>query len=188
MNTYPFQQVPMEYRDLCPELSAFTLSFHYEGHYRKYTETLNSLVEKNNLQNIPIERLVFSRDEEVRFNAGGYYNHSLYFSMLSKKKKTPSEKTANLIERSFGGMDAFVEKFKKAALGVKGSGYVWLCFDGNNLRIGTTANQNTPSLDRMRPLCCIDMWEHAYYLDYQNRKNEYIDAWLRLIDWDKIDI
>lgn len=185
-NIYPFEQCAFDYKDLCPELSAFTLSFHYEGHYRKYTENLNELVRKNNLQNIPLQRLLYSRNEEIRFNAGGYYNHSLYFEMLTREEKYPDEKTEKLIIKSFGSLDNMLEKIKKAALNIKGSGYVWLCYDGNNLRIGTTANQNTPSLDRMKPLFCIDMWEHAYYLDYQNRKSEYFDSWKKLIDWEKV--
>lgn len=188
MNVYPFEQIPLEYTDLCPELSTFTVSFHYEGHYRKYTETLNSLIQANpQYKNVPIERLVNCRDETLRFNAGGYYNHGIYFSGMTKGGRAPSENMRKMIEKNFGSMDEFFSRFRNGAMNIRGSGYVWLCLTGNCLKIGTTANQNTPAADRMRPLLCCDVWEHAYYLDYQNRKQEYIDAWFRVIDWKKAE-
>lgn len=188
MNTYPFSRVVLDYSDLSPELSTFTLSFHYEGHYKKYTDELNALIEKNpQLKCVPLEKLIFSRNDDIRFNAGGFYNHGIYFSRMAKGGKKPSEHMEKRISKAFGGIDGFYKQFKKAAMSIKGSGYAWLCCENGTLKIGTTVNQNTPSVDRLIPLICCDMWEHAYYLDYQNRKSEYIDAWFKLIDWEKAE-
>ena len=189
MYLYPFEPIELEYNSLAPEISEYTLCFHYNGHYKKYTERLNELVKDNpRLRTMPLEKLLGSMVEDIRFNAGGVYNHMLYFSGMTPCGSKMPEETERALSRCFGSCDEFFRRFGNTAEGLKGSGYVWLCMDRqHNLRIGTTVNQNTPDIDNLQPLLCCDVWEHAYYLDRQSCRKDYINAWFRLIDWEKVN-
>ena len=126
----------------------------------------------------------------IRNNAGGVYNHNLFFSLLSSKdtNSTPIGNLAEKIEKDFGSYENFKEKFKEAALSRFGSGYAWLVIDRNkNLKIITTANQNTPLELNLYPVLVIDVWEHAYYLKYNNRRNEYIDNFFSVLNFKKAE-
>ena len=189
MQVYPFEAVkpgdPME--SYSPAISAYTMAFHHEGIYGDHVKRLNELVSRNaGLKNVPLTRLTSSFNDDVRYHAGGVYNHWVYFSRLSSSEKKVPEVLQKRIDACFGSFDRLMERLLGTADDLRGAGYVWLCEDrSHRLRIGVTTQQNTPDLSAMNPLICCDVWEHAYYLDRQNRRREYLTAWSRLIDWEK---
>lgn len=185
-----------EYNGLEPQIDAQTVELHYSKHHLNYLEKLNELVKGTPLENQSIEEILISIDPENQaliYNAGGYYNHNLYWEILNKDSNSkPTGKIANLIQRDFGSLDNFKSQFKKAGANVLGSGWVWLILTGQeNLKIVSTNNQNNPLMpfESMKgyPLLNLDLWEHAYYLKYKNNKQEYIDNYFNLIDWEKIN-
>ena len=191
MQCLPFEAEKPAYSPggLSPQISEFTMTFHYEGIFLSYIDKLNALAEQYpRIKNVPLERLTGSGIEDVRYYAGAVYNHHLYFSRLTPEKKDIPENLAKRIAGSFGSFDGFARRFTEISVSFRGSGYTWLCEDmSGRLRIGVTNNQNTPEPDKMTPLLCCDLWEHAYYLDRQNRRGEYIKAWLGSADWEKAE-
>ena len=190
---YPFTlpPLPYDYEALEPEISARTLHFHHDKHFAAYVDKLNALLEANPaFQSWSLERLV--RDwsslpdtirQDIRNNAGGVFNHDLYFSTLAPGPvSTPQGALEGAIVRDFGELSALKAAMKTAALGQFGSGYAWLTADRDGgLSVCRTANQDVPF--PLTPLLCCDVWEHAYYLDWQNRRGDYFDAWWRRVDW-----
>ena len=194
--SFKMKGLSFNYSDLEPNLDAQTIETHYSKHHLGYLEKLNELIKGTDLEEKSIEEILTSLDSEKKAlinNAGGYYNHNLYWEVLTKEKeKTPTGKIAELINRDFGSFEAFKTQFKKAGLDVFGSGWVWLVLTENqNLKITTTVNQNNPLMsfetEKGYPLMNIDMWEHAYYLKYKNNKSDYIDNYFKRIDWDKVN-
>ncbi len=196
MNHYPFSLPPLPYgyEALLPELDERTLHFHHDKHFATYVENLNKLLENQPAyQSWSLEQLCrdwASLPEEirqgVRNNAGGVYNHDLYFRTLAPgPASAPEGSLAGAVERDLGGLDALRAALKTAALGQFGSGWAWLVSDcEGRLSIQKTANQDTPL--PLIPLLCCDVWEHAYYLQYQNRRGDYFDAWWRRINWPEV--
>lgn len=196
MDRYPFSLPPLPYGydALLPELDERTLHFHHDKHFAAYIENLNKLLEhRPDLQSWSLERLCqdwASLPEElrqgVRNNAGGVYNHDLYFKTLAPGPvSAPSGALAGAVDRDLGGPEALRTALKAAALGQFGSGWAWLVSDcEGGLSIQKTANQDTPL--PLMPLLCCDVWEHAYYLQYQNRRGDYFDAWWRRIGWPQL--
>ncbi len=186
-NYYPFEPLALPYglEELNPYISEYTLYFHHDKHYKNYLDKLNALLKKSPLmQNVPLEALTKMEDEELRTNAGGVYNHELYFSSLTPGGSEPSEKMLGLIEKCFGSEKELWGDLITAGMGIVGSGYVWLALNpGGKLEILTTPNQNTIDFDSFTPLINIDVWEHAYYLDRQNRRADYLNAVKSIIDW-----
>ena len=190
---YPFTlpALPYGYDALLPEIGERTLHFHHDKHFATYIENLNKLLEKRpDLQDWSLERLVQEwpgRPEDirqgVRNNAGGVYNHDLYFRTLAPgAASSPSGPLEAAVARSFGDLDGLKSVMKNAALGQFGSGWAWLVSDHDGgLSVVKTANQDTP-LPQI-PLLLCDVWEHAYYLDYQNRRGDYFESWWRKVDW-----
>lgn len=190
---YPFTlpPLPYDYDALAPELDAKTLLFHHDKHFAAYVETLNQLLAPYPaFHSWPLEKLCRDwaqlPDEirtGVRNNAGGVYNHELYFSTLRPTPvSSPDGELMGAIFREFGGILELKNAMKAAALGQFGSGWAFLAMDGSGrLAVCKTANQDTPL--PLRPLLCCDVWEHAYYLLYQNRRAEYFENWWRLVDW-----
>ncbi len=195
--TYPFvvKPLPYEYDALTPVLDANTLTFHHDKHYKTYVDNLNStLADYPELQKMSLKELLAGLDQlpaaartPVQNNGGGVYNHELYFdSMKCPVGQEPSGALLEAIERDFGSYQQWKEKMKQAAVTKFGSGWAWLLADEKGiLTIQQTANQDVPDLTIYTPIFLVDVWEHAYYLQYQNRRAEYVDGWFSLIHWKK---
>lgn len=197
--TYPFvvRPLPYEYDALIPVLDAETLTFHHDKHYKTYVDNLNNALadypelQRKSLVELlsDIEALPQAVQTPVRNNGGGVYNHELYFdSMKSPVGQEPCGKLAEAIERDFGSVQQWQEKMKQAAVSKFGSGWAWLVSDRTGkLSIVQTANQDVPDLNEYQPIFLVDVWEHAYYLQYQNRRADYVDGWFKLINWRKAE-
>lgn len=197
--TYPFivRPLPYEYDALVPVLDEETLHFHHDKHYKTYVDNLNSaLSDYPELQKKSLKELLSSIDTlppqvqtAIRNNGGGVFNHELYFdSMKSPVGQEPEGALAEAIERDFGSYRQWKEQMKQAAVGKFGSGWAWLVTDSKGrLSIIQTANQDVPDLDEYTPILLVDVWEHAYYLQYQNRRADYVEGWFNLINWRKAD-
>lgn len=193
---YPFAlpPLPFAYDALAPGLDEKTMHFHHDKHFAAYVDNLNKLLEGHpeyhtwSLEKLCQEWPELPEDirQGVRNNAGGVYNHDLYFKTLAPTPATaPSGELANAVARDFGDTAALRSAMKAAALGQFGSGWAWLVND----RDGRLSIQKTPNQDTPLPLCpllCCDVWEHAYYLQYQNRRADYFDAWWLLVDWPQV--
>ena len=196
---YPFstEPLPYDYRALEPEIDAETLHFHHDKHLQAYVDNLNkALADYPAYHSWSLEKLLKQGDAlpeairvAVRNNAGGVYNHQLYFRSMGPEKNTrPSGKLAEAIDCYFGSYDTWKEKMKNAAVTQFGSGWAWLAMDRQGrLHVLKTANQDTPLTLHMCPLLPVDVWEHAYYLQYQNRRPEYVDRWFSLINWKQVE-
>ena len=193
---YPFTLPPLPYGydALAPELIEKVLYFHHDKHFAAYVDALNQLLERTPAyQSWPLWKLCLNWEElpdglrqGVRNNAGGVFNHDLYFRTLHPLPvSAPAMALEGAVVRDFGGMAGLKEAMRKAALGQFGSGWAWLSADGEgHLAVQKTANQDTPL--PLIPLLCCDVWEHAYYLQYQNRRADYFEAWWRLVDWPEV--
>lgn len=193
---YPFTlpPLPFPYDTLVPELDEKTMHFHHDKHFAAYVDNLNKLLEgQPNYQNWSLEKLCQDWPElpedirqGVRNNAGGVYNHDLYFKTLAPTPATaPDGALEGAVIREFGDLTKLKSAMKAAALGQFGSGWAWLVSDcDGRLSVLKTPNQDTPL--PLCPLLCCDVWEHAYYLQYQNRRADYFDAWWLLVDWPQL--
>lgn len=188
--------LPYEYDELEPYIDAETVRIHYEKHYRNYVDTLNRLLEPYpQLTAWSLPKLLLNCGRvpakirtAVKNNAGGAYNHGLYFTRMQPARgQKPQGMLHQALCRDFGSVEEALERLKAAAQNQFGSGYGWLAASGNGrLQIVSTANQDTPLDRRLSPLLPVDVWEHAYYLKYQNRRAEYLDDWVNLINWDAV--
>ncbi len=195
--TYPFvmRPLPYEYDALLPILDEETLRFHHDKHYKTYVDNLNNaLADYPQLQQMSLKELLMGLDslpaaaqKPIRNNGGGVFNHELYFDgMKSPVGQEPCGELAEAINRDFGSYKQWQEQMKQAAMGQFGSGWAWLVTDAaGKLSIIQTANQDVPDLTIYTPLFLVDVWEHAYYLQYQNRRADYVDGWFSLINWRK---
>jgi len=191
-----YEKIKLDYTSLEPYIDDRTLDIHYNKHYQKYLDNLNKLLKEENYNFSSIYDLIENIDKinlndrgEILFNLGGVVNHSLYFyNMSDKGNNKPIGKIKDDIEIYFNTYDEFKEKFKKSAMNLQGSGYTFLVLDEKkDLKIINTSNQDTPYYYGFIPIITLDLWEHAYYLKYQNRKEEYINAWFNLIDFVKVN-
>ena len=186
-NYYPYtaEALPYELDALSPNISEYTLYFHHDKHYQGYIDKLNEMIKDSPLmQNIPLEGLTKIDDKDIRTSAGGIFNHELYFSSLTPNYREPSGKLKKKIEESFGSFEEMLKKLAEAAMSITGSGWVWLVENKKGkLEILTTPNQETIDFDKYTPLLAFDVWEHAYYLDRQNRRADYIEAIKNIINW-----
>ena len=195
--TYPFvaRPLPYEYDALIPVLDGETLHFHHDRHYKTYVDNLNhTLADYPELQRLSLKELLSDIEAlpaqaqiPIRNNGGGVFNHELYFdSMKSPVGQEPSGVLAEAIERDFGSYKQWKEQMKQAAVSKFGSGWAWLVADEKGqLTILQTANQDVPDLNKYTPIFLVDVWEHAYYLQYQNRRADYVEGWFDLINWRK---
>lgn len=180
-----------------PNIDAKTMEIHHDKHHKAYVDNLNKATEGNSLSNADLEDLmknISKYDKVVRNNGGGHYNHSMFWRLIAPGgSNTPSSKLSNLINEAFGSFDNFKDVFSKAATGRFGSGWAWLCQgDDGTLHVGSTANQDNPLMDvdtdcKGNPILGLDVWEHAYYLNYQNRRPDYISAFFDIINWDEVE-
>ena len=193
-----FELPPLPYAEdaLEPHIDARTMGIHHDKHHAGYTSKLNGALEGHaDLAGKGVEELLGSLDSlpesirtAVRNNGGGYANHALFWRTMSPNGGgSPSGDLAAAINAAFGSFDAFKEQFSNAAATRFGSGWAWLYVDGDgNLAVTSTPNQDTPLMDGNTPILGIDVWEHAYYLNYQNRRGDYISSWWNVVDWDAV--
>ena len=192
--SFTLPQLPYAYEALEPSIDARTMEIHYTKHHKAYTDNLNNAIAGTPLEGKSIEDILLHLDTEnkaVRNNGGGYYNHNLFWEILTPKKGTaPSEELAKAIDEAFGSFEAFKTAFSKAAATQFGSGWAWLTVQkGGKVAVLSTANQDNPLMPHVgggTPILGLDVWEHAYYLNYQNRRADYIEAFFAIINWEKV--
>jgi Fe-Mn family superoxide dismutase len=188
-------KLPYAYDALEPHIDARTMEIHHTRHHQTYVNGLNTALEKApDLQKKPVEELLKSINTvpeairtAVRNHGGGHANHSMFWQIMGPGKGgAPTGKLGDAITSTFGGFDKFKEQFTAAATTRFGSGWAWLVSTGGKLEITSTANQDSPLMDGKTPLMGLDVWEHAYYLKYQNKRPDYITAWWNLVDWEAV--
>lgn len=189
--TFELPTLPYDYSALEPFISARTLEFHHDKHHATYVSTLNKLTQDTPLGDQPLETVVLATYEDsgkasIFNNAAQVWNHTFYWNgMKPNGGSTPAGNLAEQIDRDFGSFEQFAAAFKAAGVGQFGSGYVWLVLDRDTLKVVKTANAANPMTHGAIPLLTADVWEHAYYLDYQNRRPDYLQTFLdHLINWD----
>ncbi|MDD5681361.1 MAG: superoxide dismutase [Candidatus Omnitrophica bacterium] len=194
---FTLPKLPYEYDALSPYINADIQRLHYSAHHATYVRNLNVALEKNpEWQTKTIEEIITSLDKlpddiktAVRNSAGGHYNHSLFWQMMTPKKGVGQEPSGTLlgkIQNSFGDLNAFREKFGQAAVKIFGSGWEWLIWDDKEIKLMSTSNQDNPLTQGKTPLLCLDVWEHAYYLQYYNKRSDYVEAWWNIVNWDDV--
>lgn len=183
------------YDALAPNIDAMTMEMHYSKHYLTYTNNLNKALAGSDQENIPIEEIFKKLDmnnSDLRNNIGGYYNHTLYFDIIGPKAGgKPTDTLASAIDKDFGSFENFKTQFEDASNKQFGSGWTWLLVDKTGkLQISSTPNQDNPLMPRAEiagtPILGLDLWEHAYYLDYQYKRKKYIEAFFNIINWKKV--
>ena len=193
--TFKLPELPYAYDALEPVIDKETMEIHHSKHHQAYVNNLNAVVEGTEFAELDLDELMKRINEvpadiqtAVRNNGGGHYNHSLFWELLTSPKEDNRPEGALLekIEADFGSFDAFKETFAKAAATRFGSGWAWLVDNNGKLEVVSTPNQDNPAMDGLNPLLGLDVWEHAYYLKYQNRRPEYIDAFFQVINWDEV--
>ncbi len=193
---YTLPKLPYAYDALEPNIDAKTMEIHYTKHHQTYINNVNAALEGTEYADLPIEELVAkiktlpeNLQTAVRNNGGGHYNHSLFWLWLSPNGGgEPKGEVAKAIEADLGGFEKFKEAFTKAAVSRFGSGWAWLVVTPDKkLKVTSSANQDSPLTDGEVPVLGLDVWEHAYYLKYQNRRPEYIGAFYNVVNWDEVE-
>lgn len=188
-------KLPYEYTALEPYVDALTMEIHYSKHHQAYVNNLNAALEKYpELQEKDIKDLVADLNAvpedirgAVRNNGGGHLNHTMFWSMMKKAEgQAPEGELLEAINSKFGSFDEFKSVFAKAGVTRFGSGWAWLVVKGGQLEVVSTPNQDNPLTDGLTPILGLDVWEHAYYLKYQNRRPEYIENWFNVVNWDEV--
>lgn len=183
-------QLPYSPDALAPVISEETINFHWGKHEQNYIDTLNSLIEGTEYQDLSLEEIIKKSEGKIFNNASQAWNHIFYFLQFMPGGQTePSGALLQQIESQFGSFEAFKEKFVEAGAGIFGSGWVWLSADDSgSLVITTASNAENPMTSGLRPLLVFDVWEHAYYLDYQNRRKDYLAKLWDIVDWSIIEV
>lgn len=191
MHTLP--QLPYAYDALEPHIDAQTMEIHHTKHHQAYIDKLNSALEPYpELMALPLEDLMKQLSSlptniitAVQNHGGGHLNHSFFWEILTPEKMEPHGSLLSALIETFGSFDEFKTQFTQSALGRFGSGWAWLVVDNGQLKIESTANQDTPISEGKVPILGLDVWEHAYYLNYQNKRADYIEHFFNIINWDK---
>ena len=192
---FELPELPYAYDALEPHIDARTMEIHYTKHHNGYTTNLNNAVAGTDLEGKTIENILINLDMNntaVRNNGGGYYNHNLFWTVMSPDGGgLPTGELADAIDTTFKSFDAFKAEFAKAAATRFGSGWAWLCVhEGGKLEICSSANQDNPLMPGIgcegTPILGLDVWEHAYYLNYQNRRPDYVEAFFSVINWTEV--
>jgi superoxide dismutase, Fe-Mn family len=191
---YEVPPLPYDYNALEPHIDDETMHLHHDKHHQAYVTNANNALEGTEWADKPVEEVLQNLKEipddkrnPVRNNAGGHYNHSLFWEWMSPDGGgEPDGDLASAIDSAFGSFQEFKDKLKAAGVGQFGSGWAWLVHDGSGLAVVSTPNQDSPISDGKTPLLGVDVWEHAYYLKYQNRRPDYIDAWWNVVNWAKV--
>jgi len=191
---FKLPDLPYDYKALEPHIDARTMEIHHTKHHAGYTKKLNNAIEGSSLSGKSIEDILKNVSKEstaVRNNGGGFYNHDLFWKIMSPNGGgKPSGDLGDAINSTFGSFDKFKEEFSNAASSRFGSGWAWLLVNNGSLEVGSTPNQDNPLMDVSElsgtPVLGIDVWEHAYYLNYQNERGTYISNWWNLVNWDEV--
>jgi Fe-Mn family superoxide dismutase len=192
---YTLPPLPYPNNALEPYIDAMTMEIHHDRHHKAYVDNVNKALEgHSDLANKPIEQLLREINQvpenirtAVRNNGGGHANHSMFWEIMKPKGGgKPTGALDEAIRSTFTDFGNFQQQLKQAAMGRFGSGWAWLIFTNGKLQITNTANQDSPYMDKQQPILGIDVWEHAYYLKYQNKRADYIDAWWNTLNWEAI--
>jgi len=192
---FELPQLPYAYDALEPHIDAKTMEIHHSKHHNGYTTKLNGALEGSGMESDTIESILENLDMDnaaLRNNGGGYYNHSLFWKVMGPNGGgTPMSTVAQAIDAAYGSFESFKSAFSNAAANQFGSGWAWLCVQkGGKIEVCSSANQDNPLMPGIgcggTPILGIDIWEHAYYLNYQNRRPDYIDAFFNVINWEKV--
>ncbi len=191
---FTLPELPYAYNALEPHIDEQTMRIHHDKHHGGYVTKLNAAVEGTEYADWPLEKLIKELNSlpenlrtPVRNNGGGHINHSIFWPTMSPNGGgKPGGDLAKAIDSAFGGFEEFKEQFSQAAAGRFGSGWAWLVVSGGKLEITSTPNQDNPLTESKTPILGLDVWEHAYYLKYQNRRAEYIAAFFNVINWDQV--
>jgi superoxide dismutase, Fe-Mn family len=191
---FTLPQLPYAFDALEPHIDAMTMQIHHGKHHQTYVNNLNAAIEKApEIAGKSLDELMRGIDKvpeavrtAVRNNGGGHWNHSLFWEIMSPSGGEPTGAFADALQDSFGGLAKFKEQWASAGTGRFGSGWVWLLNDGGKLSITSTPNQDNPLMEGKTPILGLDVWEHAYYLKYQNRRPDYIAAWWNVVNWDQV--
>lgn len=194
MGKFELPKLPYAYDALEPYIDKMTMEIHYTKHHQGYVNKLNSAIEGTPLESKSLEEILKEASKNpaaVRNNSGGVYNHSLFWTVMKHNGGgSPSGKLADAINAAFGSFEEFKSKFTNAAATRFGSGWAWLIVKDNKLLVTSTPNQDNPLMDvteeKGTPILGLDVWEHAYYLKYQNRRPEYIENWWKVVNWDEV--
>lgn len=191
---YMLPDLPYSFDALEPHIDARTMEIHHDKHHAGYIAKVNAALEGTDLEDKTIEEVIANIDAvpsdkrlAVRNNGGGHANHSLFWTILSPDGGgEPTGELAEAINSSFGSFDAFKEAFAAAAATRFGSGWAWLVVESGELKVESTANQDSPLMDGKTPILGLDVWEHAYYLNYQNKRPDYIAAFWNIVNWEEV--
>ena len=189
---YEVPDLPYDYDALEPHIDEATMRVHHDKHHQAYVDKANAALEGSEWADKDVEEVLLNLDKvpntnAVKNNAGGHANHSFFWQILSPDGGgEPSGALADAINEKFGSFDSFKEEFKNAGVGQFGSGWSWLVHDGSGLAVVSSANQDSPISDGKTPIIGCDVWEHAYYLKYQNKRPDYIDAFWNVVDWTEV--
>ena len=188
---YEVPPLPYGYDALEPHIDEATMRLHHDKHHQAYVDKVNAALDGTPLADAPIEDVLRDLGQvpddkrtAVKNNGGGHYNHTMFWENMSPDGGgQPDGELASAIDSTFGSFSDFQAKLKETGVGQFGSGWSWLVLDGSNLAVVGSANQDNPISDGKTPLLGVDVWEHAYYLNYQNRRPDYLDAWWNVVDW-----
>jgi Fe-Mn family superoxide dismutase len=188
-------ELPYSYNSLEPHIDAETMEIHYSKHAAAYAKNMKEAIEEEGIKATTVEEIlsnISNYSSKLRNNAGGHFNHEFFWNIMSAAPQTvPYGKLGELIDNTFGGFSSFRSLFEDHAKSRFGSGWAWLVLNNGKLEIGSTPNQDNPLMDISEfkgiPLLGLDVWEHAYYLNYQNRRADYITAWWNVVDWKKVE-
>jgi superoxide dismutase, Fe-Mn family len=191
---YTVPPLPYAYDALEPHIDKATMEFHHDKHHQAYVDKVNAALEGTALADAPIEDVLRDLGQvpgdkrtAVKNNGGGHYNHTMFWENMSPDGGgQPESELASAIQSAFGSFSDFQAKLKETGVNQFGSGWAWLVLDGSGLAIVGSANQDSPISDGKAPLLGVDVWEHSYYLKYQNRRPDYIDAWWNVVNWSKV--
>jgi Fe-Mn family superoxide dismutase len=186
--------LPYDYNALEPHIDEQTMRIHHDKHHQAYVDNANKALDGTEWADTPVEEILKNLDAipedkrtAVRNNAGGHANHTLFWTVMGPNGGgTPSGDLAAAIDSAFGGLDALKEKLSQAGITRFGSGWGWLVSSGSGLEVMSTPNQDSPLSEGKTPILGIDVWEHAYYLNYQNRRPDYVAAWWNVVNWDEV--
>ena len=193
--SFELPSLPYSHDALEPHIDTRTMEIHHGKHHNGYTNNLNNAIKDTDLEGKSIEDILKNLDMNntaVRNNGGGFYNHSLFWKVMSPNGGgKPTGEIAGAIEKAFGSFDNFKDEFSKAAATRFGSGWAWLCVKNGGLEVCSSANQDNPLMPGIgcggTPILGIDVWEHAYYLNYQNRRPDYINAFFNVVNWEEVN-
>jgi superoxide dismutase, Fe-Mn family len=190
---YEVPDLPYDYDALEPHIDEATMRVHHDKHHQAYVDKANAALEGTEWEDKPVEEVLKNLDQlgdkatAVRNNGGGHANHTFFWQIMSPDGGgEPEGALADAINEAFGSFDDFKSQFKEAGVGRFGSGWAWLVHDGSGVKITSTANQDSPVSDGQTPLLGVDVWEHAYYLKYQNKRPDYLDAFWNVVNWAEV--